>query len=214
MNKVEKVLNFYVLATSLKDKIRSGWLTWHVSKERLESVAEHIYGVSILAIAIDSEEDLGIHIDRVVKMLVLHELEEVIIGDITPFDKVSEEEKYNKGMEAVNTILEGLIKKDEYVSLLKEFNDRKTNDAIFAYSCDKLEADLMSKIYTEGNYCNPDSLENRFIMEDDRIKKLRENGSITLADYFIDYDISKYENIDIFKKIALYAKDNIIKKNQ
>ena len=146
MNKVEKILNFYVLATSLKDKIRSGWLTWHVSKERLESVAEHIYGVSILAIAIDSEEDLGINIDRVVKMLVLHELEEVIIGDITPFDKVSEEEKYNKGMEAVNNILEGLIKKDEYVSLLKEFNDRKTNDAIFAYSCDKLEADLMSKI--------------------------------------------------------------------
>ena len=72
----------------------------------------------------------------------------------------------------------------------------------------------MSKIYTEGNYCNPDSLENRSIMEDDRIKKLRENGSITLSDYFIDYDISKYENIDIFKKIALYAKDNIIKKNQ
>ena len=214
MNKVEKILNFYVLATSLKDKIRSGWLTWHVSKERLESIAEHIYGVSILAIAIDSEEDLGINIDRVVKMLVLHELEEVIIGDITPFDKVTEEEKYNKGMEAINIILDGLIKKDEYVSLLKEFNDRETKDAIFAYSCDKLEADLMAKIYAEGNYCNPNSLENESIMKDDRIKKLRENGSKTLSDYFIDYDISKYENIDIFKKIALYARDNIIKKNQ
>lgn len=213
MNSVEKILNFYVLATSLKDKIRSGWLRWNVSKERLESIAEHIYGVAILAIAIDSEEDLGINIDRVVKMLVLHELEEVIIGDITPFDKVTEEEKYNRGMEAVNTILDGLVKKDEYVSLLKEFNDRESKDAIFAYSCDKLEADLMSKIYTEGNYCDPNSKENESIMGDERISNLRKNGSKTLSDYFIDYDISKYSDIEIFKNIALYARNNNIRKN-
>jgi len=50
MEKIENVLRFYILATSLKDKIRSGAKIWHISKDRLESVAEHIYGSCILAI--------------------------------------------------------------------------------------------------------------------------------------------------------------------
>ena len=40
MTKVGNVIKFYVLATSLKDTIRTGWLRYHVSKERLESVAD------------------------------------------------------------------------------------------------------------------------------------------------------------------------------
>jgi hypothetical protein len=44
MEKINKVLDFYILTNSLKDKIRSGVSLWHISKDRLESVAEHIYG--------------------------------------------------------------------------------------------------------------------------------------------------------------------------
>ena len=53
--KIKNLLQFYLLATELKEKIRSGWKIWNIEKERVESVAEHIYGVCILAIAIDSE---------------------------------------------------------------------------------------------------------------------------------------------------------------
>ena len=91
--KEKNILKFYLLATTLKEKIRSGLILWKVNKERLESVAEHIYGTCILAISIDSEYELDINLDKVLKMLVLHELEEVIIGDLTPFDNVTREEK-------------------------------------------------------------------------------------------------------------------------
>lgn len=91
--KITNSLKFYLLATELKDKVRSGWKIWHVNKERLESVAEHIYGTCILAIALDSEFELGLDLSKVIFMLVLHELEEVIIGDLTPFDTISAAEK-------------------------------------------------------------------------------------------------------------------------
>ncbi|MBQ7140045.1 MAG: HD domain-containing protein [Bacilli bacterium] len=206
-NKILNVLNFYVLATSLKDKIRSGWLKWNISKERLESVAEHIYGTCILAIAIDSEFDEKIDLNKVLKMLVLHELEEVIIGDFTPFDKISDEEKLRIGAEAVSKILDGLVKKEEYENLLNEFNSHKTNEAIYAFCCDKLEADLQAKIYSQEGYTNIYDERNKILLNDDRIKKLITNGSKNLADLFIDYDISKL-SIDTFKQIALYIKDN------
>ena len=69
--KIINLLKFYLLAIELKDKIRSGWKVWNIEKERVESVAEHIYGVCILAIAIDSEFDLDVDIYKIIVMLVL-----------------------------------------------------------------------------------------------------------------------------------------------
>ena len=116
--KIQKLINFYLLATSLKDKIRSGWEIWNIDRERVESVAEHIYGTCILAIAIDSEFDLNIDIYKVVMMLVLHEIEEVKIGDLTPFDKITQEEKRKVGKQAVEEALGPLTKGINYIELI------------------------------------------------------------------------------------------------
>ena len=95
---LDDAMRFYLLATQLKYKIRSGWdeTHWNVSKERLESIAEHVYGTCILALSIDSEFETNLYINKVVKMLVIHELGEVVIGDITPFDNITPEEKMKK----------------------------------------------------------------------------------------------------------------------
>ena len=134
-DKIRKLMRFYLLATKLKYKIRAGWDKdgWNVLAERIESIAEHVYGACILAISIDSEFDMNIDIERVVKMLVLHEIGETDIGDITPFDGVSESEKNNMEHAAWKNLLNGLIKEEEYYDLLIEFDERKTSDAKFAY---------------------------------------------------------------------------------
>ena len=69
--RLKSIMSFYLLATRLKYKIRSGWdeTHWNVSKERLESVAEHIYGTCILALSIDSEFETNLDIDKIIKML-------------------------------------------------------------------------------------------------------------------------------------------------
>ena len=65
-------------------------------KERLESVAEHIYGCLILAIAINSEYKLNLDMYKVLKMLTLHELEEVLMGDLTIRANITKEQKTTK----------------------------------------------------------------------------------------------------------------------
>lgn len=42
MSKEENVIKYYVICNRLKNVIRTGWKTWHVKRERIESVAEHI----------------------------------------------------------------------------------------------------------------------------------------------------------------------------
>lgn len=55
MKKEQKVLNYYILCNKLKDIVRTGWKDWNVQRERIESIAEHVYGVQMLAIAMKSE---------------------------------------------------------------------------------------------------------------------------------------------------------------
>lgn len=103
----------------------------------------------MLTISIDSQFEFGINIDKVLKMLVIHDLEECIIGDITPFDvNVTTPSVQN----TFEVIFKDLIKKDEYIELRVEFEENKTKDTIFAYICDKLNNDIQIKIYEYAGY--------------------------------------------------------------
>ena len=113
----KNVLDFYVLCNKLKNVIRTGWKDWHVNKERIESVAEHIYGTQMLAIAMHSEYKYDLDISKVIYMLAVHELEEILIGDLTQF-QISREEKEKLGHEAIEKVLESLNNKDYIKSIL------------------------------------------------------------------------------------------------
>ena len=209
--RLKSTMRFYLLATQLKYKIRSGWneTHWNVSKERLESVAEHIYGTCILALSIDSEFETHLDIDKVVKMLVLHELGEVVIGDITPFDNISPEEKMKNEHEAIKKVLGDLIKKEEYFALLMEFDERKTREAIFAYHCDKLDADIQSKVYQDMGCHSPlDKQENNVVFNSKRVQQMVQDGAKTAFDIWYEWDKSLYADDENFLAILDYVKEN------
>lgn len=205
--KIAKSLRFYLLANELKDKLRSGWIQWNIDRERVESVAEHIYGTCILAIAIDSEFDLNIDLYKVVMMLVLHEIEEVKIGDITPFDNVTKEEKRKIGKQAVQEVFGDLTKKNEYIQLIEEFENLETKESKFAKMCDKLEADIQVKLYCEEKSLDINKEANANNIKEERVQKLLENGEKTIADLFIEYSRPVFTE-EIFKDLVNFVKKN------
>ena len=205
--KIQKLLQFYLLATELKDKIRSGWKVWNINRERIESVAEHIYSTCILAISIDSEFDLGINLSKVIMMILLHEIEEIKIGDLTPFDKVTKEEKRKLGKKAVEEVLNTLNKKVEYINLIEEFENMETKESVYTKMCDKLQADIQAKIYCEEKSIDINNKENDYLLEDERIKRLLDNGEKTISDLFVEYDRPIYTE-KVFEDIADFVKNN------
>ena len=58
----------------------------------MERVAEHIFGVQMLSIAMKSEYRYDVDIMKVIFMLAIHEIGETAIGDLTQF-QISKEEK-------------------------------------------------------------------------------------------------------------------------
>lgn len=212
-DKIGRALKFYVTATKLKDMLRTGWLNWHISKERSESIAEHVYGTSILAIALDSELDIDIDLNKVLRMIVLHELEEIIIGDLTPYDDVTEEDKLQQGADAVATVLEGMDTQTEYEQLLHEFNAHETKESQFAFMCDKLEADLQSKIYSEQGYFDVYSPENKKYLDVEWLSDENGKRDLLLSDLFIAHSRKYFDMFptgELFNALADYIQTNKI----
>ncbi|MBQ1495934.1 MAG: HD domain-containing protein [Bacilli bacterium] len=208
MSKEKNVVNYYVLCNKLKDVIRTGWIDWNVNRDRVESVAEHIFGVQMLAIAMKSEYQYDIDIMKVIFMLAIHELGETIIGDLTLF-QISKEEKEKIEHEAVHKILSSLIDGEKIEELFLEFDSHETKEALFAYQCDKLECDIQSKLYDQEKCVDLNNQDNNETINNDKVKKLLEEGK-SFSDMWLSFGQSKYPYDDNFMSVSNYVMNNEI----
>lgn len=210
INKAKSVVDFYVLCATLKDVIRSGWKVWNVKRDRLESVAEHIYGVQMLAIAMWSQYNYKIDIFRIIMMLAVHELEEIVIGDLTQWD-IAKEDKVVAGHNAVKLILKDLLQGSEIEKLVLEFDAQQTPESQFAKKCDKLECDIQSKLYDEQGCVDLTKQENNPIMKDQYVSELLKTGKSWSA-MWLEFGRKKNKYDDNFMEVSNYVENNQIGK--
>ena len=206
--KIKDIMSFYALCSKLKDTIRKGPLTWNANRKRIESVAEHIYGVQMLAISIYYQFGYKLDLNKVIYMLAIHELEEIEIGDLA-FYETTKEDKLEKGKNATDLILKDLIGKKEISRLLDEYNERKTDEAIFAYHCDKLECDVQMKLYDQEGCFDLNNQPNNPIIDLPSVKKVLDSES-SVSNAWIEFDRSKFEDDPVFIEIINWLKDNNI----
>ena len=211
MSKEQNVVNYYVLCNKLKNVIRTGWIDWKVQRERVESIAEHIFGVQMLAIAMKSEYQYDIDIMKVIYMLAIHELGETIIGDLTQF-QISKEEKEKIEHEAVHTILSSLIDGEQIEELFLEFDSHKTPESIFAYQCDKLECDIQCKLYDQEGCVDLEHQEGNATANNEFVKRLLENGQ-SWSDMWLEFGQRRYPYDQNFMSVSHYVKDNSLGEN-
>jgi len=139
-------IQFLTLIQRLKTTKRTGWVN-HGVKES-ESIADHMYRMAVMAII--SGDLPGVNKDRCVKMAVVHDIAEAIVGDITPTDNIPKEEKNRLETAAINEmcqLLEGGIEATEVKELWLEYESNSTPEAKFVKDLDKLEMILQAVEY-------------------------------------------------------------------
>ena len=120
----------------LKDVLRQGWV--NVGVESPESVAAHSWGMAIIALKMCPGD---LNLEHVLKLCLVHDLPEVIVGDLTPFDDVSTKSADERAaMEQIAP---------EWVSLFDEYENQTTPEAVFVKRLDKLDMALQAQIYME-----------------------------------------------------------------
>lgn len=153
----QNIINYYCVANRLKSVIRTGWKEVKISSERLESVAEHVYGCLVLAIGIVSEYKLDLDMLKVMKMIIIKELEKVYLDiEITPTGNVDKKEEARK---VILSVLGKLTNNEELISLFDEVQSGNSKEALFVRKVTKIESDLQAKIYDlNGNFALENAL--------------------------------------------------------
>lgn len=203
ISKERNVLDYYVLCNRLKQVIRTGWKDWKVRRERIESVAEHVFGVQMLALAMKSEYQYDIDIMKVIFMLAVHEIGETVIGDLTRF-QIGEDEKEKMEHEAVHKILGGLLDGPRIEALFLEFDAHETPEALFAYQCDKLECDLQCRLYDEEGCVDLNRQEGNATMDDPLVKELLDSGA-SWSEMWLKFSQRNYPYDGNFRAVSEYA---------
>lgn len=209
MEREVNVIKCYMLCNTLKDVVRTGWQIWNVNKERLESVAEHIFGVQMIAMLMHSEyEYKDLDLKKVMFMLAVHELEEISIGDKCWFE-ISDEDKQNAGHIAITKLLRGLLSGQEIIDLILEFDACETPEAKFAYYCDKLECDIQAKLYDEEGRIDITNQEGNPAMEKQVVKDLLASEG-SFSGYWLEFDRRRIPFDKNFEDVLVYAKTHKI----
>ncbi|KAG6600790.1 hypothetical protein SDJN03_06023, partial [Cucurbita argyrosperma subsp. sororia] len=140
------VIDFLTLCYRLKTTKRKGWINHGINGP--ESIADHMYRMALMSLITD---DLpGVNRERCIKIALVHDIAEAIVGDITPSDGVPKEEKSRRESAALNEIcqlLGGGKRADEIKELWTEYENNSSLEANLVKDFDKVELILQAFEY-------------------------------------------------------------------
>lgn len=141
---IASILKVLTLAERLKFELRHSY----TSSGRQESVAEHTWRMSLMAVLIEPLLKQPVDTARLLKMIILHDLVEAEAKDISALDvlrdptiKLQKIEKEKQAIENLRSILTD-TSGDEVYELFYEFEEKETYEAKIANALDKLEVQL------------------------------------------------------------------------
>ena len=176
---IKNLIKFFLHIENLKTVKRKGWIIKSKVKE-VESVAEHSYAATSMAMIVS--DLVGLNTEKVMKMMLIHDLPEGIIGDLVPGENA------NKDMdeeEAIRSILGSLPDKMQidYTEIWNEFKMNKTKESQLVHEIDKLELIIQLSLYR------------------DRMSKEAFNEFLQSSEKIIEFDLNRELLNEILKEI-------------
>ncbi len=136
MTSIDQILNFIIEIEKLKGTLRK---TKVVGIDRYENSAEHSWQICLTALLLKEYANEPINIDRVIKMLLIHDLGEIDAGDTIVYATNKEEikQKEAEGFKRLFALLPPEIA-NELHTLWQEFEECVTPEAIYANAIDRI----------------------------------------------------------------------------
>ena len=151
-DRLTRQMAFLAEADRLKGVLRASPV---LGGQRRENAAEHSWHLALYALALADQAGPEVRIDRVIRMLLIHDLVEVDVGDVPIHagNGTSHDSAAVKAAEAAAAIrIFGLLPndlRDDLHALWQEFEAGESPDAIFARSIDRVQP-VMLNIWADG----------------------------------------------------------------
>lgn len=148
LNALQDQLTFLKEIDRLKSVVRQSPL---LDKSRQENSAEHSWHLGLYALVLAEYANGTVDINRVTKMLLLHDIVEIDVGDYPIHGGSSADVQTEEEARAAARIF-GLLPPQqgaEFLSLWQEFERAESEDAKFAKALDRFQP-LLINVFTGG----------------------------------------------------------------
>lgn len=147
-NQLVNQIEFIVEIDKLKRIIRR---SRRFDNSKYENTAEHSWHIAVMAMVLSTHVNEDVNIDKVIKMLLIHDIVEIDAGDTFLYAK-NQSDKFHKESIAAKRIFSilGEPQGSYFTELWEEYEDHETPEARFAKVLDRLEP-LMQNYYTKGH---------------------------------------------------------------
>ncbi len=143
MNPLIDRLGFFAATDKLKSIHRANWIR---EDKRFETVAEHVWHTTLLAMLLADTAPEGVNHNRVRDLLTVHDLVEVFAGDVPIWDQQAgdglEAREYAAGMRLTAMLPEQ--QRAHLEPLWQEFQAQESEEARFARAIDAIHPMIMS----------------------------------------------------------------------
>ncbi|KAM7191320.1 HD family hydrolase [Naviculisporaceae sp. PSN 640] len=140
----ESPLGYFHLLERLKTTKREGWRRFGI--KRGESISDHMYRMSLISMYAPPSLASKLDLHKCMKMCLIHDMAESLVGDITPVDGVDKPEKSRREASTMDYITKGLLGKvdggkvgEDIRAIWQEYEDSKTLESTYVHDIDKLE---------------------------------------------------------------------------
>ncbi len=154
-NEISKIIDFIEYSEGLKTELRNTWL----SNKRRESVAEHSWRMAIAAMAIAPKTNMELDMEKVFKMIAIHDIAEIEAGDTPSVDHMKDaalsSQKDLDEKAAIENIRNNIAPNNlgkEVSDLWFELEEQQTNEAKFVKIIDKFEAVIQKNQMSQDSY--------------------------------------------------------------
>ncbi|MGB2201683.1 MAG: HD domain-containing protein [Pseudooceanicola atlanticus] len=123
---------------------------------RQENSGEHSWHIALYALILAEHAPEGVSIDRVIRMLLIHDIVEIDAGDVPIYLQSADTQPDTEAaeLEAAKRIF-GLLPDDQATDMLalwQEFEAAETPDAVFAKSLDRFQPPNLNLVNGGGSW--------------------------------------------------------------
>jgi putative hydrolase of HD superfamily len=193
---IPEILSFLGHFYKLKEIERTGWKKKLLLKNP-ESVAEHTLTMIVLSLIFAEFNNFTqAKTIKMIKMALIHDLGESVIGDFMP-ESIEIEKKKKLENFAINNIFSKISStalKKKYIKLWNEFDENKSNTSNLIHFIDKLEMAIQAKYYLDNN---------KNIHKKD-VKPFLDSALRYITDNYKVKDNTQIQTFDEIQQILLY----------
>jgi putative hydrolases of HD superfamily len=146
--RLRQQLEFILEIDRLKSVLRQSYL---LDNDRHENSAEHSWHLAVAAMVLAEHAKEPIDVSKVVRLVLVHDLVEIDAGDTFIYDEAGNAGKAAREQKAADRLF-GRLPEEQgqtFMALWREFEDRQTPEAKFAFALDRLMP-ILHNVFTQG----------------------------------------------------------------